>query len=117
MTLSGAAAVSDLVDQFSRVPLYRGGVGVRLGSSQEQTGVVMHSKTIVVIHTKTSQRVLCCALIGDKGGKVCFHTAGTCDVQSHSIVCRSAKFEASIYFRTSSENITPLLSGRQRGIV
>ena len=104
-TLPGAATVSGLAAQFSRVPLCCGGVGMRSGSSQEQHGAVMHGKSFVILHMKTLYRALCCAFIGDEGGKVWFQTAGACNVQSHSKIRRRAKLEASIYFWTPRGNI------------
>ena len=50
-------------------------------------------------------RVLCCDLVVDKVGKVCFQTVGACDIHSHSNIRRRAKFEAGIYFQTQRENI------------
>ena len=66
----------------------------------------MNGKSVIVIHTKTPYHVLCCALIGDEGGKVCFKMTGACDVQSHSNVRSRAKIEAGIYLRTPRESIT-----------
>ena len=56
----------------------------------------MHGELVVVLHTDTSYHMLCCALIGEKGGKVCFQKSDSCDIQLHSNVCRQEKFEASI---------------------
>ena len=69
-------------------------------SSQEQPGVVMHGKSVVVINTKTLYREFCCALIGDEGEKVYFQTAGAFDIQLYSNVCLWERFEAGMYFRT-----------------
>ena len=49
--------------------------------------------------------MLCCDLVVDKVGKVCFQTVGACDIHSHSNIRRRAKFEAGIYFQTQRENI------------
>ena len=85
--------------------LSHGGFGARSGYSLEQPGLATHCKLGVMLHTNNSDRALCCAFIGDEGGRVCFQTAGACDVQFHSNDRRRAKLKAGIYFQTPSENI------------
>ena len=59
-----------------------------------------------MIHTKTLYHVLLIYLIGDEGGKVCFQTAGACDVQPHSNVRLRENLKAGIYLRTPRGSIT-----------
>ena len=105
-TLSGAAVVSDLADQFLRVTIYYGGVSARSVYSQEKPGAVTDIKSVIVLHTNTLYHAFCCALIVEKGGKVCFQTAGTCDFQVCSNILLLKKLEVGIYLHTSRYNIS-----------
>ena len=93
-----------------------GGVGARSGYSREQPGPVRHGKSVVVLQTKTLHRILWCALIGDERGKMWFHTADACNVQSHTNVYRRENFKAGIFFRNQGGNCA-LLPGRKCGVV
>ena len=116
VTLPGSTAISDLSDHLSRVPLSRGGVGLRTGSSQEQIGAVIHDKSFIVPHTEKSYLALCCALIGEREW-MCVFRRQTLTISS--CIPTSAAGRSSRRANISDVKVKhrALLPGRQRGIV
>ena len=76
-----------------------GGGESHSSASTTQRGTVTRGKSVIVLHDKTLRHLLCCAPIGEEGGKVCLQPIRECKLQAHSAPSRRNPVNDGILFR------------------